>query len=170
MWKTLVHHVEYIDEEEEIVEGLGKFESENDAKKLMKDAEEKDGLTYAFGRRKPTTKPERPLPWTGFSSSPRQQQIQSRSLNQAMFHGLHSVLLSKSLCRLLRVKGKNKQHQPQLWPRTIGCLSSTRPLTHGTSDSSSHHPTLMVCSLGSHVRPIRRKTHWSLHDHPFGDV
>ena len=62
MWKTLVHHVEYIDEEEEIVEGLGKFESENDAKKLMGEAEEKDGLTLRIRTEKTNDKTGKATP------------------------------------------------------------------------------------------------------------
>ena len=62
MWKTLVHHVEYVDAEEEIVEGLGKFESEEDAKKLMKDAEEKDGLTLRIRTEKTNDKTGKATP------------------------------------------------------------------------------------------------------------
>ena len=62
MWKTLVHHVEYIDAEEEIVEGLGKFESEDDAKKLMDDAEKRDGLTLRIRTEKTNDKTGKATP------------------------------------------------------------------------------------------------------------
>jgi hypothetical protein len=62
MWKTLVHHVEYVDAEEEIVEGLGKFDSEDEAKELMKGAEEKDGLTLRIRTEKTNDKTGKATP------------------------------------------------------------------------------------------------------------
>jgi DNA modification methylase len=44
IWKTLAYHVEYIDENDKVVESIGKWKNEKDAKNAMKDAEDKDGL------------------------------------------------------------------------------------------------------------------------------
>ena len=79
MWKTLVHHVEYIDVEEEIVEGLGKFESENDAKKVLKDAKEKDGLTLRIRTEKTNDKSGKATPMDRTSSSLRIHQPPNHS-------------------------------------------------------------------------------------------
>ena len=45
IWKTLAHHVEYVNETEEVVESLGQWETEKEAKAALKKAEEKEGLT-----------------------------------------------------------------------------------------------------------------------------
>jgi len=44
MWKTLIHHLVYVNEKGEIVEKVGSWESEKDAKNIMKDAKKKEGL------------------------------------------------------------------------------------------------------------------------------
>jgi len=44
IWKTLFHHLEYVNESEEIVESVGKWDDEKDAKAAMKDAEQKEGM------------------------------------------------------------------------------------------------------------------------------
>ena len=44
IWKTLYYHLEYVDESEEIVESIGKWDNEKDAESAMKEAEQKDGL------------------------------------------------------------------------------------------------------------------------------
>lgn len=62
MWKTLVHHVEYVDSEENIVERLGKFESENDAKNLMKESKDRDGLTLRIRTEKTNDKTGKATP------------------------------------------------------------------------------------------------------------
>ncbi|MBT6644857.1 MAG: hypothetical protein HOB52_03550 [Euryarchaeota archaeon] len=62
MWKTLVHHVEYIDENEEILETLGSFKSEKDAKKLMKESEDKEGMTLRIRNEKTNDKSGKATP------------------------------------------------------------------------------------------------------------
>ena len=44
IWKTLAYHLEYVDENGTVVEPVGKWKTEKDAKNAMKNAEEKDGL------------------------------------------------------------------------------------------------------------------------------
>ena len=44
IWKTLAYHLEYVDENDKVVESVGKWENEKDAKKAMKSAVDKDGL------------------------------------------------------------------------------------------------------------------------------
>jgi hypothetical protein len=44
MLKTLIHHLVYVNEKGEIVEKVGSWESEKDAKNIMKDAKKKEGL------------------------------------------------------------------------------------------------------------------------------
>jgi len=62
MWKTLVHHVEYLNDEEEVVETLGSWESEGDAKKAIKKAEKKEGLTLRIRTEKTNDKSGKATP------------------------------------------------------------------------------------------------------------
>jgi hypothetical protein len=62
VWKTLVHHVEYVDSAQKIIEGLGQFESENEAKKFMREAEQKDGLILRIRTEKTNDKTGKATP------------------------------------------------------------------------------------------------------------
>jgi hypothetical protein len=44
IWKTLEHHLEYVNQSEEIVESIGKWVDQKEAKAALKEAEEKEGL------------------------------------------------------------------------------------------------------------------------------
>ena len=62
MWKTLIHHVEYLNDEEEVIETLGSWKSESDAKKAMNEAEKKDGLTLRIRTEKTNDKSGKATP------------------------------------------------------------------------------------------------------------
>ena len=44
IWKTLAYHLDYVDENDKVVESIGKWEEKKDAEKAMKNAEVKNGL------------------------------------------------------------------------------------------------------------------------------
>ncbi len=44
IWKTLIHHVEYVDNEENVVETVGSWKSEKEAKNSLNMSKEKEGL------------------------------------------------------------------------------------------------------------------------------
>ena len=52
MWKTLIHHVEYINEQEDVIETVGSWESVDDAKKAMKQADSEKDEFENFALRK----------------------------------------------------------------------------------------------------------------------
>ena len=62
MWKTLVYHLEYLNEDGEVVEKLGSWESEIDAINVKKDAQEKSGLTLKIRTEKTNDKTGKATP------------------------------------------------------------------------------------------------------------
>ena len=62
MWKTLIHHVEYINEEEEVIEAVGSWKSEADAKKAMKQADSREGLNLRIRTEKTNDKSGKATP------------------------------------------------------------------------------------------------------------
>ena len=62
MWKTLVHHVEYLNDEEEVIETLGSWNSESDAKEAMNGAKIKEGLTLKIRTEKTKDKSGKATP------------------------------------------------------------------------------------------------------------
>jgi len=62
MWKTLVHHVEYLNHEGEVIETLGSWNLESDAKKAMNQAEKKEELTLEIRTEKTNDKSGKATP------------------------------------------------------------------------------------------------------------
>ena len=62
LWKTLVHHVEYIDENGEIVETVGSWNQEKEAKTALKESLPIDGLTLRVRTEKTNDKSGKATP------------------------------------------------------------------------------------------------------------
>jgi hypothetical protein len=56
IWKTLVHHVEYVNQNGEVVETVGQWGQEKEAKKALKEAKKIDGLTLRIRKEKTNDK------------------------------------------------------------------------------------------------------------------
>ena len=98
IWKTLAHHVEYVNETEEVVESVGQWETEKEAMAALKKAEEKDGLRLKIRVEKTNDKSGKATPTDRIliiapESSKPKAFMKAQDLDWQPFHAPKSVTL-----------------------------------------------------------------------------
>jgi site-specific DNA-methyltransferase (adenine-specific) len=98
IWKTLAHHVEYVNETDEVVESVGQWETEKEAKAALKKAEEKEGLTLKIRVEKTNDKSGKATPTDRIliiapESSKPKAFMKPQDLDWKPFHTTKSVTL-----------------------------------------------------------------------------
>jgi hypothetical protein len=98
IWKTLAHHVEYVNETDEVVESVGQWETEKEAKAAMKNAEEKEGLALKIRVEKTNDKSGKATPTDRIliiapESSKPKAFMKAQDLDWKPFHTTKSVTL-----------------------------------------------------------------------------